>query len=276
MSASPSSLGFTGEMTDDPTGLTYLRARYYHPSSGTLLTQDPVMGVVVGPASTFNPYLYVRGNPVNLTDPSGRIAPLLLAGAAALVGGLVGGLVGLAGDFIHQLQQNGGNLGCIDRGQMLREGLKGLIAGAAGGLAFAAAVTGAIGAAVTAIAGAAVSLATSVWGAITAVAGAVATQGGKLIENAYKLVSHAGKAVEELFEEGKRLLMPHGSSVSDVVETGKELGIHLSEQGPQRLLLNSDKSCSTCLDTHLEAIIISLDQYQWGSNSIASVSSIIR
>lgn len=33
------------------------------------------MGVVGGPASTFNPYLYVRGNPVNLTDPSGRIAP---------------------------------------------------------------------------------------------------------------------------------------------------------------------------------------------------------
>ncbi len=93
MSASPSSLAFTGEMTDDPTGLIYLRARYYHPASGTFLTQDPVMGVVGGPASTFNPYLYVRGNPVNWTDPSGRIAPLLLlfAGAAAL-GGLAAGI----------------------------------------------------------------------------------------------------------------------------------------------------------------------------------------
>jgi len=42
------------------------------------------MGVVGGPASTFNPYLYVRGDPVNLTDPSGHIAPLVAAGLAAL------------------------------------------------------------------------------------------------------------------------------------------------------------------------------------------------
>ncbi len=33
-----------------------------------------MLGVVGGPASTFNPYSYVRGNTVNLTDPSGRFA----------------------------------------------------------------------------------------------------------------------------------------------------------------------------------------------------------
>ncbi len=66
-----SSFAYTGEMSNDPTGRIYLRARYYHPTSGTFLTQDPVLGVIGGPVLTFNPYLYVRGNPVNLTDPSG-------------------------------------------------------------------------------------------------------------------------------------------------------------------------------------------------------------
>jgi|GEM_PF-1785395 len=41
------SIGFTGQMTDD-NGLQYLRARYYDPSVGQFLSQDPVMGVVGG------------------------------------------------------------------------------------------------------------------------------------------------------------------------------------------------------------------------------------
>ncbi len=123
MSASPSSLAFTGEMTDDPTGLIYLRARYYHPASGTFLTQDPVMGVVGGPASTFNPYLYVRGNPVNLTDPSGEFAGLFGPFAGLF-------LYGMLSDIQNQAH-NGSNI-CIDHA--IGEGLNTLL-GFAEGLA---------------------------------------------------------------------------------------------------------------------------------------------
>ena len=62
---------FTGEQYDararhNAGGLYYLRARYYDPTIGRFLSQDPV------PAG--NAYPYVGGNPVNLTDPSGLCA----------------------------------------------------------------------------------------------------------------------------------------------------------------------------------------------------------
>lgn len=55
------SLGFTGEMTDG-NGLQYLRARYLDPSTAAFLTKDPVIGVA-GLSASYNPYIYVRGNP---------------------------------------------------------------------------------------------------------------------------------------------------------------------------------------------------------------------
>ncbi|MBC7252267.1 MAG: hypothetical protein H5T62_18565, partial [Anaerolineae bacterium] len=80
---------FTGE-TQDPTGLLYLRARYYDPTTGRFLTRDPFPGLAALP-STQHPYVYVGNNPVNLTDPSGEFAfiPLLLVAAA---GGFLGGV----------------------------------------------------------------------------------------------------------------------------------------------------------------------------------------
>jgi RHS repeat-associated protein len=53
-----------GQYTD-PTGLIYLRARYYDPATGQFLTSDPLVD------STRSPYGYVAGNPLNNTDPSG-------------------------------------------------------------------------------------------------------------------------------------------------------------------------------------------------------------
>jgi RHS repeat-associated protein len=64
--------GFTGEPTD-PNELVYLRNRYYNPSLGTFISQDPVEGSMNNPMS-LNRYAYVQGNPVNKTDPSG-LAP---------------------------------------------------------------------------------------------------------------------------------------------------------------------------------------------------------
>jgi len=60
---------YTGEQLD-PTGLVYLRARYYAPASGRFLTMDAWDGDPYQPLS-YNPWLYVAANPVNFVDPSG-------------------------------------------------------------------------------------------------------------------------------------------------------------------------------------------------------------
>jgi RHS repeat-associated protein len=65
------SYGFTGEWTD-ATGLVYLRARYYEPGTGRFISRDVWMGNSNQPMS-YNAWLYVHANPVNLTDPSGLI-----------------------------------------------------------------------------------------------------------------------------------------------------------------------------------------------------------
>ena len=57
---------FTGHQYDRATGLVYARARYYDPALGRFLSQDPE------PAS--NPYVYALDAPLELTDPTGRVA----------------------------------------------------------------------------------------------------------------------------------------------------------------------------------------------------------
>ncbi|MCI0528683.1 MAG: RHS repeat-associated core domain-containing protein, partial [Nitrospira sp.] len=64
------SYGFTSEFTD-PSGMVYLRARYYMPSDGRFLTRDTWMGDYNSPLS-LNRWMYVEGNPINYTDPSGH------------------------------------------------------------------------------------------------------------------------------------------------------------------------------------------------------------
>jgi RHS repeat-associated protein len=58
-------LGFAGEYTDSESGLIYLRARYYDPTTGQFLSRDPLASI------TRQAYGYARGNPLGLTDPSG-------------------------------------------------------------------------------------------------------------------------------------------------------------------------------------------------------------
>lgn len=77
---------YAGEETDSESGLTYLRARYYDPRSGRLLSRDAKPGYQDEPLS-LNPYMYAAGNPVNRTDPSGNdftIAGNLFANAQSL------------------------------------------------------------------------------------------------------------------------------------------------------------------------------------------------
>ena len=71
---------FTGEELDDSTGLSYLRARWYDPANGRLLSPDPLLGLPDTPLS-MNRFLYAWNNPVRLTDPAGlspqETSPLL-------------------------------------------------------------------------------------------------------------------------------------------------------------------------------------------------------
>jgi len=67
--SSPNEFTFTGEQVDG-TGLQYLRARYYDPSTGRFLTRDPFPGWTMAP-QTMNRYAYVVNNPVRFMDPLG-------------------------------------------------------------------------------------------------------------------------------------------------------------------------------------------------------------
>jgi RHS repeat-associated protein len=64
------SYGFTGEQ-QDPSGMVYLRARYYSSDAGRFLTRDTWMGDYNNPLS-LNRWMYVEGNPINYSDPSGH------------------------------------------------------------------------------------------------------------------------------------------------------------------------------------------------------------
>ncbi|MCO5203129.1 MAG: RHS repeat-associated core domain-containing protein [Chloroflexi bacterium] len=58
---------FAGQQTD-PTGLQYLRARYYDPETGTFLSREPLERL---PGWMGNPFGYAGSNAVSRTDPTG-------------------------------------------------------------------------------------------------------------------------------------------------------------------------------------------------------------
>ncbi|MEV7630484.1 RHS repeat-associated core domain-containing protein [Actinoplanes sp. NPDC089786] len=63
-----SRIGYTGAWTDPDTGLVYLRARDYDPTTGQFLTLDPAID------NTGQAYAYARNNPIQNTDPAGLCA----------------------------------------------------------------------------------------------------------------------------------------------------------------------------------------------------------
>jgi RHS repeat-associated protein len=66
-SGSPTSrYGYTGRELDDATGLLYYRARWYDPSQGRFISDDPI-----GFEGGVNLYSYVENNPVDSNDPDG-------------------------------------------------------------------------------------------------------------------------------------------------------------------------------------------------------------
>jgi RHS repeat-associated protein len=79
---------YTGREQDPETGLYYYRARYYDPTIGRFLSEDPI-----GFRGGINKYAYVGNRPLNFVDPFGKCGgpnPYITALANAL------GLIGLA------------------------------------------------------------------------------------------------------------------------------------------------------------------------------------
>jgi len=64
---------FQTEQKDSESGLTFLRARSYDPTTARFTAQDPLNGVL-GDTTTQNGYNYANNNPINLKDPLGLAA----------------------------------------------------------------------------------------------------------------------------------------------------------------------------------------------------------
>ncbi len=94
---------YTGGIYDELTGLLYLNARFYDPSTGRFITQDTYRGSKKSP-STWHLYVYCANNPINMTDPSGHLAARIIG---AFVGATVGGTMELAAQgLVHLYKHN--------------------------------------------------------------------------------------------------------------------------------------------------------------------------
>ena len=62
---------FTGSVMDASSGLQYMNARYYQPSTGRFLSQDTYSGNPYDPW-THHLYVYTGNNPINFIDPTGH------------------------------------------------------------------------------------------------------------------------------------------------------------------------------------------------------------
>lgn len=61
---------FTGKPVSQTTGLYYDYQRWYDPTIGRFISQDPLIGSLTS-SQSLNPYIYAMDSPASLTDPSG-------------------------------------------------------------------------------------------------------------------------------------------------------------------------------------------------------------
>lgn len=81
----PTLLGFAGELRD-PSGLIYLRARWYDPEMGRFLQRDPFPGTAATPSSV-NGFNYADADPVLRIDPAGIATGAICVTASFSAGG---------------------------------------------------------------------------------------------------------------------------------------------------------------------------------------------
>jgi RHS repeat-associated protein len=72
-------LRLPGQYEDAESGLHYNYRRFYDPETGRYLTQDPI-----GLEGGINLFSYAQADPINLTDPTGEIVPVVVAGAVCM------------------------------------------------------------------------------------------------------------------------------------------------------------------------------------------------
>jgi RHS repeat-associated protein len=70
-------LGYDAQYTSTDTGLIYMRARTYDPTTAQFLTIDPLEAI------TTEPYSYANDNPLNHADPTGRCGFFCVVGIVA-------------------------------------------------------------------------------------------------------------------------------------------------------------------------------------------------
>ncbi|KAA0260851.1 RHS repeat-associated core domain-containing protein, partial [Hafnia alvei] len=108
-----------GQQYDEESGLHYNRHRYYDPTIGRYITQDPI-----GLDGGMNVYTYPH-NPLQIIDPLGlNPAAGALAGGAVggPVGAVIGGLIGLAVIWaLFSLAKSGSGSGTEDSNSKLDE-----------------------------------------------------------------------------------------------------------------------------------------------------------
>src|SRR5437868_4225396 len=72
--SAPTYLGYAGQL-QDPSGLLYMRARWYDPATGRFTSRDLALGDLALPAS-INVYSYANTNPLAFRDPTGLTVAL--------------------------------------------------------------------------------------------------------------------------------------------------------------------------------------------------------
>jgi RHS repeat-associated protein len=220
--ASPKRYRYTGKERDEETDLYYHGARYYAPWLGRWTASDPI-GLGDGP----NVYMYVSGNPVALSDPTGMFGWREIAALAAMV--VVGAVVtvataGLAGPVVAGAVASVGLSGAA---ATVTTGVAvGAIAGAAGGAAGELTRQVVSGESISGRAIGQAALTGVVLGGITGGLGAAVStaRGAAALASASAAVSRTGVgAVGRALAAGARAVA-RVPGVRQVVESGQRLG----------------------------------------------------
>ena len=86
-------LRYRGYYYDSETGFYYLQSRYYDPEIGRFINADSYASTDATGLLSTNMFAYCENDPVNKSDPTGEVAPILVAMAG-------GALVGIAEQFM--------------------------------------------------------------------------------------------------------------------------------------------------------------------------------